>query len=559
MLLQEDLSTSLGGFLVDKRGTASISRTASSSMGQIHPFVVDLADMGSSQHLPSYLLVPRFTSRTTLDGTRAATTQLESYAAVLLLLVTILVVVLGSTHLAVLVESYQQQGRPSLTPGEETADAPAPESQHALLARWKSKSHPLLFTTIQAPTSFGDAGEIEQFQMTQNLPPQLVVHDCLQCWAQLVEDNKPALVQPTMGAPGGRTADSSSSSSNNIGHNNNVGHNSHYSNNEANCSNNCNSRNKKNKAQGTRPTTRSNLGLTICLGAQPAAPSGGEGTSTSVWDTCPTILQLTYWTAPQVGQAIGNTTAISHPQPPSNSQQQQHPYKRPVRYWDVYVVDNFCELGQGDQWTRRSIKRVLFQSLDKSTVKVILNWLIDTINKTITLPPHCVNRQAAENYPVYCNKPKDCAVQQWHKVPGELRSMTLVISGPLDLFSLTNTALLHQSSNQYPQGLAWNVCPCNLRCNLHQPWLCPEEDAILVCYRSCPRPPGLCLRLYNSRLSSSHKPIRSHTVSDTTYSVDQRMTCLGANKDPRKKFNRDARLQISCPVLGLRQAGFHSY
>eukprot|EP00536_Pseudo-nitzschia_multiseries_P008358 jgi/Psemu1/20239/gm1.20239_g len=39
-------------------------------------------------------------------------------------------------------------------------------------------------------------------------------------------------------------------------------------------------------------------------------------------------------------------------------------YKKPLRYWDVYVYD-FCGLAQGDQWTGRAIKHVLLQSLEK--------------------------------------------------------------------------------------------------------------------------------------------------------------------------------------------------
>eukprot|EP00536_Pseudo-nitzschia_multiseries_P011531 jgi/Psemu1/29190/gm1.29190_g len=41
------------------------------------------------------------------------------------------------------------------------------------------------------------------------------------------------------------------------------------------------------------------------------------------------------------------------------------PYKKPVRQRGVYI-DDFCGLAQGNQWTRRTIKRVLFHSLDKA-------------------------------------------------------------------------------------------------------------------------------------------------------------------------------------------------
>ena len=84
-----------------------------------------------------------------------------------------------------------------------------------------------------------------------------------------------------------------------------------------------------------------------------------------------------------------------------------------MRYWDVYV-DDFCRLIQGNKWERRAAKQALFTALDKifhplevgekyrqepasikkmlqgdakwETTKVVLGWMIDTINKTIELP-----------------------------------------------------------------------------------------------------------------------------------------------------------------------------
>ena len=40
------------------------------------------------------------------------------------------------------------------------------------------------------------------------------------------------------------------------------------------------------------------------------------------------------------------------------------PFKKPLRYWDIYV-DDFCGLVQGNIWTRRWVKRVLLRSLDR--------------------------------------------------------------------------------------------------------------------------------------------------------------------------------------------------
>eukprot|EP00536_Pseudo-nitzschia_multiseries_P019377 jgi/Psemu1/60416/gm1.60416_g len=88
---------------------------------------------------------------------------------------------------------------------------------------------------------------------------------------------------------------------------------------------------------------------------------------------------------------------------------------------------------RGNQWTRYALKRVLFQSLDKepaslkkmlkggatwTTKKVILGWLIDSVNKTISLPPH--------------------------HVLGELQSMALPIPGSIGLFSILQEAFQHK-------------------------------------------------------------------------------------------------------------------
>ena len=97
-----------------------------------------------------------------------------------------------------------------------------------------------------------------------------------------------------------------------------------------------------------------------------------------------------------------------------------NPFRKPLRYWNIYV-DDFCGLVQGNQWTRRAVKRVLFQALDRvfrpldeddiperqepasikklkkgdgtwATSKVVLGWLIDTLERAITLPEHRVAR-----------------------------------------------------------------------------------------------------------------------------------------------------------------------
>ena len=101
------------------------------------------------------------------------------------------------------------------------------------------------------------------------------------------------------------------------------------------------------------------------------------------------------------------------------------------------------------------VKRILFQALDKifwpldpsdfparnksastsklakddtawTTSKVMLGWLVDIIAKTITLPPHQVERlhaildsvQPSQHYVVTC---------VWHKLFGELHSTVFLV------------------------------------------------------------------------------------------------------------------------------------
>ena len=144
--------------------------------------------------------------------------------------------------------------------------------------------------------------------------------------------------------------------------------------------------------------------------------------------------------------------------------------KRPVQYWDVYV-DDFCGLSQGNKWKRRAVKRALLHALDKvfrpleasdgphrqepaslkkllkgdatwDTRKVILGWLIDTVRGTIELPPHRIERLHEILDGISPNQ-KVIAVKEWHKVLGELRSMSIAIPGARGLFSVLQEAFRH--------------------------------------------------------------------------------------------------------------------
>ena len=148
---------------------------------------------------------------------------------------------------------------------------------------------------------------------------------------------------------------------------------------------------------------------------------------------------------------------------------------RPLQYWDVYV-DDFLGLAQGDFARRKRVKRVLLHTLDQvfrpleegdvptrqepasvkkllkgdatwATRKVMLGWLIDTERNTIELPPHRIVRLNAILEDVSPNL-KVIDEKKWHKVLGELRSMSIAIPGSRGLFSLLQEALRHREQSR---------------------------------------------------------------------------------------------------------------
>ena len=146
-----------------------------------------------------------------------------------------------------------------------------------------------------------------------------------------------------------------------------------------------------------------------------------------------------------------------------------------IKYWDIYV-DDYCGL-KGNKWQRQMVKRILFQALDKvfrpldnddttfcqepasikklkksdacwTTSKIILGWLIDTMNKTICLPEHR-GTQLRESFNSISHTQRFIAIKEWHKVIWELRSMSLAIPGCTGLFSVLQEAFRHEDESRY--------------------------------------------------------------------------------------------------------------
>ena len=141
------------------------------------------------------------------------------------------------------------------------------------------------------------------------------------------------------------------------------------------------------------------------------------------------------------------------------------PKRAPLAYTDVYV-DDFVKAAQGwrnalrvQRHTYRTIDTVLrpndLQDVGRkepisekklgkgddswSTYKTILGWDVDTQAMTIALPPHRKERLMAILDAVLHRK--RVSVQTWHKLLGELRSMSLAVSGSDGCFSFLQHAL----------------------------------------------------------------------------------------------------------------------
>jgi hypothetical protein len=139
-----------------------------------------------------------------------------------------------------------------------------------------------------------------------------------------------------------------------------------------------------------------------------------------------------------------------------------------VKKWDVYV-DDFIGMVQGGWEHRRHVKRVLLHTLDRifrpldagdsehrqepasvkklrkgdatwSTRKVILGWILDSIQLTLELPCHRIER-LFELLDSVVPSQRRVSTKKWQTLLGELRSMVLAVPGARGLFSVLQLAL----------------------------------------------------------------------------------------------------------------------
>jgi hypothetical protein len=147
---------------------------------------------------------------------------------------------------------------------------------------------------------------------------------------------------------------------------------------------------------------------------------------------------------------------------------------QPIACCDVYI-DDFIGACQGSHNHRINVRRLLLHQLDKvfrpltpedvarhrdepasikklktgdgawTTKKVILGWQVDTVSKTLALPPH----RYARLHEILDDLPRTkhrVSLRKWQQHIGELRSMALALPGSKGLFSLLQEAFRHRDN-----------------------------------------------------------------------------------------------------------------
>ena len=190
----------------------------------------------------------------------------------------------------------------------------------------------------------------------------------------------------------------------------------------------------------------------------------------AVTETIADVVNATLESQPEIPEAHPLETEASTPVPipdPTATNEfpvlDTGPLRPPLTYVDVYV-DDFIKLAQG--WSNAMrVRCQTFHSIDSmfrpnddldegrkepisqeklakgddhcSTYKTILGWTIDTASMTISLPPH--RKERLLSLLAVMTKRKHVSLKEWHKLLGELRSMSLALPGSEGCFSLLQT------------------------------------------------------------------------------------------------------------------------
>jgi hypothetical protein len=168
---------------------------------------------------------------------------------------------------------------------------------------------------------------------------------------------------------------------------------------------------------------------------------------------------------------------LLHPDPLSRGERPKcatH-YRTPLALWDVYV-DDFLGLVQGGARARRRVKCVLLHTLhtilrpldsDNSvhlqgpaytkkmakgesatgTVKVILGWIINTLDNTISLSTHRLAR-IREILASISTTQRRVSLNKWQQVLSELQYMYLAIHATIGIFFVLEETLKTSDGNR---------------------------------------------------------------------------------------------------------------
>ena len=107
------------------------------------------------------------------------------------------------------------------------------------------------------------------------------------------------------------------------------------------------------------------------------------------------------------------------------------------------IDDVFCPMDFYDKLLHQdpiSVKKLKKGDCSWSTLKTMLGWILDTVNMTIKLPRHH-EEHLEEILSEIPRTQQQISVQKWHKVLGELWSMSLALPGSQILFSHMQEAL----------------------------------------------------------------------------------------------------------------------
>jgi len=122
----------------------------------------------------------------------------------------------------------------------------------------------------------------------------------------------------------------------------------------------------------------------------------------------------------------------------------QRPFLRRVRRALLHSIDQvFRPLDASDGPRRRepvSLKKLRQGDCSWDTCKTVLGWMLDTVNLTLQLPPHRLERLCEILNSIPRNQ-KRTTVKKWHALLGELRSMSIALPGSRNLFCRLQHAL----------------------------------------------------------------------------------------------------------------------